>query len=177
MTAGEGVGGAAGEAAIRPARIADAAALAAIYAPHVLEGTATFETEPPDAAEMAARLARVTGAGWPWLVAEIGGVPMGYAYLTQLRERAAYRHSGETSIYLDARFHRRGVGRALLAALSEAARAADVRELFAVIGDSGNAASIGLHAALGFEQVGVLRRAGFKFGRWLDVVWMQKSLG
>lgn len=176
MTAGEAGIEAALEAEVRPARSADAAALAAIYAPHVLEGTATFETEPPDAAEMAARLARVTGAGWPWLVAEIGGVPAGYAYLTQFRDRAAYRHSGETSIYLDARFHRRGVGRALLAALVEAARAADFRQLFAVVGDSDNAASIGLHAALGFEHAGLLRRAGFKFGRWLDVVYMQKSL-
>ena len=162
---------------IRPAVPNDAAALAAIYAPLVLSGTATFETEPPDDAEMAARLARVTGAGWPWLVAEIGGVPAGYAYLTQFRDRAAYRHSGETSIYLDTRFHRQGVGRALLEALVEAARAADFRQLFAVIGDSGNAASIGLHAALGFERAGLLRAAGFKFGRWLDVVYMQRSLG
>lgn len=162
---------------IRPAVPGDAAALAALYAPHVLGGTATFETEPPDAAEMAARLARVTGAGWPWLVAEIGGVPAGYAYLTQFRDRAAYRHSGETSIYLDAGFHRQGVGRALMEALVEAARAADFRQLFAVIGDSGNAASIGLHQAMGFEHAGLLRAAGFKFGRWLDVVYMQRSLG
>lgn len=161
---------------IRPAAPDDAAALAAIYAPHVLDGTATFETEPPDAAEMGARLARVRQAGWPWFVAEVAGEIAGYAYLTQFRDRAAYRHSGETSIYLDARFHRQGVGRALMEALVEAARGADFRQLFAVIGDSGNAASIGLHAALGFERAGLLRAAGFKFGRWLDVVYMQKSL-
>ena len=140
------------------------------------QGTATFETEPPDAGEMAVRLARVLGAGWPWLVAEAGGTVAGFAYATQFRDRAAYRHSGEVSIYLDTAWHRRGIGRTLLTALIEACRAADFRQVFAVIGDSGNAASIGLHAALAFERAGLLRDAGFKFGRWLDVVYMQRSL-
>lgn len=162
---------------IRPARPGDAAAIAHIYGREVLEGTASFEIEAPDAAEMAARLARVTGAGWPWLVDARDGRIAGYAYAAQFRDRPAYVHTCENSVYVDRDFLRQGVGLALLAALSDAARAAGFREMIAVIGDgSGNAASLALHRAAGFEPAGLLRNVGLKFGRRLDVAYMQKSL-
>ena len=162
---------------IRPATPADAAAIAAIYAPQVLAGTASFETEAPDAAEMAARLARVHGNGWPWLVWDADGDLLGYAYASQFRDRAAYRATCENSIYVAADAARQGVGRALLLALCDAARAAGFREMIAVIGDgSGNHASVGLHRACGFDKAGKLTNVGQKFGRWLDVVYMQRSL-
>lgn len=160
---------------VRTATIVDAEAIAAIYAPQVLHGTASFETEPPDAVAMAARMARVIGAGWPWLVAEDGGV-LGYAYAAQFRDRPAYAATCENSVYVAAGAHGRGIGTALLGALVEAARAAGFREMVAVIGDSGNDASRRLHAACGFRDVGVLTSVGFKFGRWLDVVYMQRTL-
>jgi phosphinothricin acetyltransferase len=161
---------------IRQATGADAAALAKIYAPYVLHGTASFETEPPDTAEMTARVERISRSGWPWLVAEKQDAVIGYAYYSQFRDRAAYRYSAEVSIYLDQAAIGHGIGRLLLTALIDAAKAAGFRELFAVIGDSDNAASIGLHEALGFRHAGLLQRAGFKFGRWLNVVYMQLSL-
>jgi phosphinothricin acetyltransferase len=162
---------------IRPATLADAAAIAAIYAPQVLAGTASFETEAPDAAEMAARLARVLDKGWPWLVWDAGGDLLGYAYASQFRDRAAYRATCENSIYVAADAARRGVGKALLLALCDAARTAGFREMIAVIGDgSGNHASVGLHRACGFAEAGKLTNVGQKFGRWLDVVYMQRSL-
>lgn len=162
---------------IRPATPADAAAIAAIYAPQVLAGTASFETEAPDAAEMAARLARVQAKGWPWLVWDVDGDLLGYAYASQFRDRAAYRATCENSIYVAADAARQGVGRALLAALCDAARAAGFREMIAVIGDgSGNHASVGLHRACGFAEAGKLTNVGQKFGRLLDVVYMQRSL-
>jgi phosphinothricin acetyltransferase len=162
---------------IRVATPDDAAAIAALYAPHVLTGTASFETEPPDATEMAARLARVQAKGWPWLVWDAGGHLLGYAYASQFRDRAAYRATCENSIYVAADAARQGVGRALLAALCDAARAAGFREMIAVIGDgSGNHASTGLHRACGFADAGKLTNVGQKFGRWLDVVYMQRSL-
>jgi len=162
---------------IRPATLADAAAIAAIYAPQVLAGTASFETEAPDAAEMAARLARVLDKGWPWLVWDAGGDLLGYAYASQFRDRAAYRSTCENSIYVAADAARRGVGKALLLALCDAARTAGFREMIAVIGDgSGNHASVGLHRACGFAEAGKLTNVGQKFGRWLDVVYMQRSL-
>ncbi len=162
---------------IRPATPADNAAIAAIYAPQVLAGTASFETEAPDAAEMAARLARVQAKGWPWLVWDAGGDLLGYAYASQFRDRAAYRATCENSIYVAADAARQGVGRALLTALCDAARAAGFREMIAVIGDgSGNHASVGLHRACGFAEAGKLTNVGQKFGRWLDVVYMQRSL-
>lgn len=162
---------------IRPATPADAAAIAAIYAPQVLTGTASFETEAPDAAEMAARLARVQDRGWPWLVDDAGGRLRGYAYAAQFRDRAAYAHTCENSIYVAADAHRQGVGRALLLALCDAARAAGFREMIAVIGDgTNNHGSTGLHAACGFQPAGTLHNVGLKFGRRLDVVYMQKSL-
>ena len=162
---------------IRPAVPGDAAAIARIYAREVLEGTASFEIEAPDEGEIAARMARVTGAGWPWLVDERDGRIAGYAYASQFRDRAAYRQTCENSVYVDRDFQRQGVGRALLAALFDAARAAGFREMIAVIGDgSGNHASVGLHRAAGFAPAGLLKNVGLKFGRRLDVAYMQKSL-
>jgi phosphinothricin acetyltransferase len=165
------------ELMIRPAVPGDAEAIARIYAPQVLEGTASFEIEAPDAAEMTARLVRVTGAGWPWLVDDRDGIIAGYAYAAQFRDRQAYRHTCENSVYVARDFQRQGVGAGLLAALSDAARAAGFREMIAVIGDgSGNLASIGLHRAAGFRDAGLLKNVGLKFGRLLDVAYMQKSL-
>jgi phosphinothricin acetyltransferase len=161
---------------IRPARMEDAAALAAIYAPAVLSGTASFEVEPPNAAEMAQRLMRVKSHGWPWLVHVTMGKVDGYAYVTQFRDRAAYRYCGETSVYVSPDAQRTGIGNALLMAVIDAARRSGFRQLIAVIGDSGNEASIGLHAACGFGQAGLLRQVGEKFGRRLDIVMMQRSL-
>ncbi len=162
---------------IRPATPADAGAIAAIYAPEVLQGTASFETVAPTVAEMAARLARVVDAGWPWLVAQANGGIIGYAYAAQFRDRAAYAASCENSVYVAADAHRHGTGAALLHALIAAARDAGFREMIAVIGDgSGNIASRRLHAACGFRDVGMLTNVGNKFGRWLDVAYMQRSL-
>lgn len=162
---------------IRAATRDDAAAIAAIYAPEVLTGTASFETEAPTAADMAARIDKVVSAGWPWLVAEAEGAILGYAYATQFRDRAAYAQTCENSVYVTATAHRRGVGTALLAALADAARGAGFREMIAVIGDgTGNIASRRLHAACGFRDTGLLTNVGSKFGRWLDVAYMQKSL-
>lgn len=162
---------------IRPATLADGAGCAAIYDPEVANGTASFETEPPGPEEMARRIGRCLDKGWPWLVAEgEGGALLGYAYLNQFRDRAAYRQSAETSVYVAAACKGLGLGARLMAALEEAAARAGFRELVAVIGDSGNAASIGLHRALGFRHVGTLERVGCKFGRLLDVVYMQKTL-
>ena len=162
---------------IRAATLADAGAIAAIYAPQVLHGTASFETVAPTAAEMAARMARVITAGWPWLVAEADDAIIGYAYAAQFRDRPAYAATCENSVYVAADAHRRGAGKALLQALVDAARAAGFREIIAVIGDgSGNIASRRLHAACGFHDVGVLTNVGNKFGRWLDVAYMQRAL-
>lgn len=162
---------------IRVATLADAAATAAIYAPQVLHGTASFETEAPTTAEMAARMARVIGAGWPWLVAEASDAVIGYAYASQFRDRPAYAATCENSIYVATDAHRRGAGKALMQALVDAARAAGFREMIAVIGDAtGNTASRRLHAACGFHDVGTLTNVGHKFGRWLDVAYMQRSL-
>jgi phosphinothricin acetyltransferase len=163
------------EPGIRAATLADAAACAALYAPHVRHGTASFETEPPDAAEMAARIGRCLDHGWPWLLLEADGALVGYAYATQFRDRAAYRRSAETSIYLAMGQEGRGLGRRLLQALVDAATRAGFRQLVAVIGDSGNGASIGLHRSLGFRHVGTLTDVGEKFGRLLDVVYMQRG--
>ena len=161
---------------IRPARLEDATALAAIYAPAVLHGTASFELEPPSPSEMAQRLMKVKSHGWPWLVHVTMGKVDGYAYATQFRDRGAYRHCGETSVYVAPDAQRTGIGHALLTSLASAARTAGFRQLIAVIGDSGNEASIGLHAACGFVRAGLLPRVGEKFGRTLDLVLMQRSL-
>ncbi|QXQ07978.1 GNAT family N-acetyltransferase [Sphingosinicellaceae bacterium] len=162
---------------VRDAVADDIAAITAIYAHHVLTGTATFEIDPPDAAEMARRWRQHADHGWPYLVAERGDVVVGYAYAAQFRDRAAYSHTAETSIYLDHRGIRRGVGRILLGALLERGTDCGFDQFVAVIGDSANAASIGLHAACGFGHAGVLTAVGRKFGRALDVVYMQRGTG
>ena len=162
---------------IRPSREDDIPAIAAIYAHHVLHGTGTFETEPPSPTEMAARRADVLGKGLPYLVAERDGELLGFAYCNWFKPRPAYRYSAEDSIYLAEAARGQGLGARLLAALSEAAEAAGVRKLIAVIGDSANAGSIGVHRGQGFTQVGVLKDCGWKFGQWRDVVLMEKSIG
>ncbi|MEK9952854.1 MAG: GNAT family N-acetyltransferase [Curvibacter sp.] len=162
---------------IRPSREDDVPALAAIYAHYVLHSTATFELDPPSPADMAGRRAEVLGRGLPWLVLEEDGQVLGYAYCNWFKPRPAYRYSAENSIYLAADQHGRGLGRLLLAELAAQAEAAGVRKLIAVIGDSGDAGSIGLHRSLGFEPVGTIRACGWKFGRWLDIVLMEKTLG
>jgi L-amino acid N-acyltransferase YncA len=162
---------------VRPATAADAPALAAIYGPEVLHGTASFETEAPDATEMAARLARVQSHGWPWLVAEVDGAVLGYAYASQFRDRPAYAHTAENSVYVAASARGRGIGLALLEALFTAARAAGFEQMIAVVGDAaGNTASLALHTRAGFRPVGRLEGVGCKFGRLLDVAYLQRSL-
>ncbi|GLR47445.1 GNAT family N-acetyltransferase [Sphingomonas astaxanthinifaciens] len=161
---------------IRPYRPGDATALAAIYAHHVAHGTASYETEPPGEAEMARRLATVVEAGWPALIAEIGGRVAGYAYATQYRPRPAYAYACEDSIYVDQALVGRGVGKALLAALIEACAALGFRQMVAVVGGA-EPASIALHEALGFREVGRLPGLGWKHGRWLDSVYLQRPLG
>ncbi|HEY2357715.1 MAG TPA: GNAT family N-acetyltransferase [Phenylobacterium sp.] len=161
---------------IRSATQADAAALAAIYGDAVLHGFGTFEEEPPSPAEMEQRRRAIADRGLPYLVAELDGHVLGFAYAGPFRPRAAYRYTLEDSVYVAPEAAGKGVGRAVLSAVIEACEALGVRQLMAVIGDSGNAASIGLHRALGFEHTGVGRSVGFKHGRWVDIVHMQKAL-
>jgi phosphinothricin acetyltransferase len=163
---------------IRPVRPVDLAQIQVIYAHHVSTGYASFEEDPPDLAEMEKRCAALLARGFPYLVAsEPDGTILGYAYAGPFRPRRAYRFSVENSIYMRPDAAGRGVGRALLTALIEAAAAWGARQMIAVIGDSANAASIGLHKALGFQPAGVIRSVGFKHGRWLDSVLMQLPLG
>jgi len=162
---------------IRPSTADDVPAIAAIYAWHVLNGTGTFELEAPDTPEMARRRADVIDKGLPWLVAERDGEVLGYAYANHFRPRRAYRFCLEDSIYLAPAAQGQGVGRLLLAELISQCEARGARQMLAVIGDSANAGSIGVHRTLGFEQTGLIRSAGWKFDRWLDVVMMQRPLG
>ncbi|HEY6024244.1 MAG TPA: GNAT family N-acetyltransferase [Pseudolabrys sp.] len=163
---------------IRPALPSDIPAITLIYAHAVEHGTASFELTPPDVAEMARRMNDLVGKGFPYLMAESGGALAGYAYAGPYRTRPAYRYTVENSVYIAPDCHRRGVGRALLMALIEACAARGFRQMIAVIGDSPKqAASMGLHKALGFHHVGILEDVGFKHGRWLDSVLMQRSLG
>jgi len=162
---------------IRPSTEQDLPSIQAIYEHAVLHGTGTFETEVPELAEMARRRQEVLSRGLPWLVAESDGRVLGYAYANYFRPRMAYRFCLEDSIYLHPDSQGKGVGRLLLAELIARCEAAGARQMLAVIGDSENAGSIGLHSALGFEHTGVLRNSGWKFGRWLDVVLMQRQLG
>lgn len=154
----------------------DAEALAAIYGHHVLHGFGTFEEEPPSSAEMEGRRAAIADRGLPYLVAEEAGRVLGFAYAAPFRPRQAYRYTLEDSVYVAPDAVGKGVGRAVLSAVIAECEALGIRQLVAVIGDSGNAASIGLHRALGFEDAGVGRSFGFKHGRWVDIVWMQKPL-
>ncbi|MBV8062243.1 MAG: N-acetyltransferase, partial [Nevskia sp.] len=156
-----------GSCTIRLAGPADAAALAAVYAPYVRDTVISFEAEPPDAAEMARRLAAVA-ARLPWLVAEDGSGVLGYAYAGEHRNRAAYRWDVDAAVYLDSRAHRRGIGRALYRVLFALLRAQGYVNAYAGI-TLPNAASVGLHEALGFVPVGVYRAVGYKFGAWHDV--------
>jgi L-amino acid N-acyltransferase YncA len=162
---------------IRPSREDDVPAITAIYAHHVQHGTGTFEIDPPSPSDMAARRAEVLARGLPWLVLEEEGQVLGYAYCNWFKPRPAYRYSAEDSIYLAPGTQGRGLGRLLLAELGRQAEAVGVRKLIAVIGDSANAGSIGVHRSLGFEPVGTIRSCGWKFDRWLDIVLMEKSLG
>jgi L-amino acid N-acyltransferase YncA len=162
---------------IRPSLESDLPAITAIYAHHVLHGTGTFETTAPSEAEMTSRRADVMAKGLPYLVAEDSGQVLGYAYCQWFKPRPAYRFSAEDSIYLHPDAAGKGLGRQLLADLAAQAEAVGIRKLIAVIGDSANAASIGVHRSQGFVPVGVFKSCGWKFGRWLDVVLMEKTLG
>ena len=162
---------------IRPSQDGDIAAITTIYAHHVLHGTGTFEIDPPTEADMAQRRADVLARGLPWLVAERDGQVLGFAYANWFKPRPAYRFTAEDSIYVADTARGSGVGRALLQALVVQAQADGLRKLIAVIGDSANAGSIGLHRALGFTEVGVLRAMGWKHGAWRDIVLMEKPLG
>lgn len=161
---------------VRPATDTDAEALAAIYADAVLHGFGTFEEVPPTAEEMAGRRRAIAERGLPYLVAEEGGKVLGFAYAAPFRPRAAYRYTLEDSVYVAPEAKGMGVGRAVLSAVIAECEALGVRQLVAVIGDSRNAASIGLHRALGFEHSGIGKSVGFKHGRWVDIVHMQKAL-
>ena len=162
---------------IRPSRDEDLDAIARIYGHHVLHGTGTFETTPPSVADMTTRRADVLTKGLPWLVVEDSGQVLGFAYGNWFKPRPAYRFSAEDSIYMAPEAAGKGLGRALLAELLAALERAGVRRVMAVIGDSANAGSIGVHRALGFEPAGVITSCGWKFDRWLDIVLMQKPLG
>ena len=163
---------------IRPSKDADLPAVAAIYGHHVRFGLGSFEEEPPDLAELARRRAEVLARKLPYLIAAAdAGTVLGYAYAAPYRARSGYRFSLEDSIYIAPAALRRGIGRALLGALVARCAAGGYRQMVAVIGDSGNAGSIGLHEHLGFRRVGLLPATGFKHGRWVDSVLMQRELG
>ena len=162
---------------IRDAAERDMAAVAEIYRGYVLDGLASFETDPPSAGEMDRRRSGIQHSGLPYYVAEVDGTVAGYAYAGRYRARIAYRYTVEDSIYVSPDRSGRGVGLALLSALIERCTALGYRQMLAVIGDSGNAASIRLHEKAGFRKVGLLPSVGFKLGRWVDAVLMQRPLG
>jgi L-amino acid N-acyltransferase YncA len=162
---------------VRPATPADIPAITRIYAHSVRTGTASFELEPPDEAEMTRRMQTLLGGGYPYVAAEIDGGLAGYAYAGPYRPRPAYRYSVEDSIYIDPSAQRKGVGRALLENLIEECTRRGFRQMIAVIGDSAHTPSIELHRALGFRMIGNIENVGYKFGRWLDSVLMQRALG
>lgn len=162
---------------VRPSRDEDIAAIRAIYTPAVLDGTASFELDPPDAEELARRRAAILVDGFPYLVAELGGRIVGYAYAGKYRPRPAYRYAVEDSIYIAPDCQGKGVGKALLARLISECEALGMRQMIAVIGDNLSTGSINLHRALGFTHAGTVRNVGFKHGRWLDQVIYQRALG
>ena len=163
--------------AIRPCEEDDVASITAIYAHHVLHGLASFEIVPPSESDMRQRRLEIIGQGFPYLVAEHAGDVVGYAYASPYRLRPAYRYTVENSVYLHAAWTGRGIGGQLMSALLAECEARGLRQIVAVIGDSANKASIDLHRRLGFSMVGTIRSAGFKFGRWVDTVLMQRALG
>ena len=162
---------------IRPAKADDLATVQAIYSHHVLKGLASFEEVPPPREEIARRYQEVTASRLPWIVAQYGDAVVGYGYCALYRSRSAYRYSLEDSIYVRHDMHGKGIGKRLLDELIQRCEALGYRQIVAVIGDSANAASINLHAAAGFLRTGTLRSVGFKFGRWVDSVIMQRPLG
>lgn len=161
---------------VRAATEADAPAVAAIYGHHVLTGFGTFEEVPPSDAEIAARIAGVLAHGLPYLLAEDAGQVLGFAYAAPFRMRSAYRYTAEDSVYIHPDHLGRGIGKALLVDVIRLCEAMGLRQLTAVIGDAANAGSIGLHRSLGFAETGVGRALGYKHGRWVDIVWMQRAL-
>src|SRR5437588_6938658 len=162
---------------IRPTTPADLPAITEIYQHAVLYGTATFELIPPDLAEITRRFGALMDGGFPYLAAALEGRVIGYAYAGPYRPRPAYRFTVENSVYLSPATHRRGIGLQLLQRLIAECEARNYRQMIAVIGDSANAGSIGVHARCGFQMIGTHRNVGFKFGRWLDTVMMQRALG
>ena len=165
------------EVSIRGAAPRDIAAITRIYADAVIHGTASFELEPPDQAEMARRQQALLARNYPYLVAERAGIVAGYAYAAPYRERRAYDWCVEDSLYIAPEFHRQGIGRRLLLRLVAEAEALGFRQMVGVIGDSANTASVAVHAVAGFRLIGVFASIGFKHGRWLDTVLMQRALG
>jgi phosphinothricin acetyltransferase len=162
---------------IRDAALSDIPAITTIYRDAVLHGTASFELDPPDEAEMRQRMQSMLAPGYPYIVAETeGGAVAGYAYANAFRTRPAYRWTVENSVYIDPALQGRGIGKALMVELLDRSAKAGFRQVIAVIGGSAHKASIGLHESLGFEMIGVFKGSGFKFGRWLDTVLMQKAL-
>ena len=162
---------------VRPAAAQDISAIQSIYAYHVLNGLASFEEEPPPREEMRRRYEDVVGRGLPYFAAEEAGEVVGYGYCTLYRTRSAYRYCLEDSVYVKHGLQGKGIGKAVLAELIARCEALKYRQIIAVIGDSANAASIAVHASLGFVRAGNLRSAGYKFGRWVDTVLMQRPLG
>jgi phosphinothricin acetyltransferase len=162
---------------LRPAQRGDIAAIAAIYGHHVAHGLASFEVDPPATAEMERRFDAIVAAGYPYLAAVEGDRVLGYAYASAFRTRPAYRYTVEDSVYIDPACTGRGIGRRLLQAVIDICEQHNFRQMIAVIGDSANASSIGLHRACGFERMFVFTGTGFKHGRWVDTVFMQRALG
>jgi len=162
---------------IRDATDADIPDIQSIYAHHVLHGTGTFEEEPPSVEDMHARFHKVVDRGCVWLVATDATGVLGFAYYAPFRDRSAYRFTVENSIYVRQDVRGQGVGKSLVARLIELATAQGMRQMIAVIGDSENVGSIGVHSSLGFHMIGTMKAAGIKFGRWIDVVTMQRPLG
>ena len=162
---------------VRPATEADLPSITEIYGHAVRYGTATFELAPPDLAEMTRRFRTLMDDGFPYFVAVLDGAVVGYAYAGAYRPRPAYRFTVENSVYLDPAMHRRGIGLQLMQRLIAECESRGYRQMIAVIGDSANAGSIGVHARCGFEMIGTHPNVGFKFGRWLDTVTMQRALG
>lgn len=163
--------------AVRDAAVADLLAIQGIYAHHVTHGTASFEEAPPDLAEMTKRYVDITSRGLPFVVVESGGCILGYAYAAPYRQRSAYRYTVEDTVYVAPGSMRGGVGRAALTEIINRASALGYRQMIAVIGDSNNRPSIRLHESVGFVHVGRLSSVGFKLGRWIDSVLMQRPLG